>query len=188
LRTIGNIVANQLINIYKQMELHHPFLMRGKDVANVCAKFMVTGLKQDQNTKLKMSHSSKSVKSAKLDMEMQSKLRTFFMKHIYPIVRNKFGWLYEPINCWLEKSNVMLYSYFVSGVTAGKLFWPRLHIDPDVWFTVLVCLDYGRGIIRGGDFGFGSVGHALQCKHGLQSNTPHGTTEFDLHPNEPESE
>jgi hypothetical protein len=76
------------------MELHCPFLMRGKDVANVCAKFVVTGLKQDQNTKLKMSHSPKSVKSAKLEMEMLSKLRTFFMKHIYPIIWNKFGWLY----------------------------------------------------------------------------------------------
>ncbi len=73
------------------MELHHPFLVRGKDVANVYAKFVVTGLKQDQNTKLKMSDSPKSVKSAKLEMEMWNKLRTFFMKHIYPIVRNKFG-------------------------------------------------------------------------------------------------
>ncbi len=39
----------------------------------------------------------------------------------------------------------------MSGVTAGKLFWPRSHVDNDVWFTVLVCLDYGRGIIGGGD-------------------------------------
>jgi hypothetical protein len=83
------------------------------------------------------------------------------------------------------------HSYFVSGVTAGKLFWPRSHIDHDVWFTVLVCLDYGRGILGGGDFGFGSVGHVMQCKHGdvivYNPTHPHGTTEFDLHPNEPES-
>jgi hypothetical protein len=52
-------------------------------------------------------------------------------------------------------------SYFVSGVTAGKLFWSRSHIDHDVWFTILVCLDYGRGILGGGDFGFGSVGHVI---------------------------
>ncbi len=191
MRTIGNIVANQLINIYKQMELHSPFLMRGKDVANVCAKFVVTGLKQDQNTKLKMSHSPNSVKSAKLKMKIWSKLRTFFMKHIYPIVWNKFGWLYEPIICWLEKNNVMLYSDFVSGGTAGKLFLLRLHIDPNVWFTVLICLDYGRGTFHGGDFGFGSVGHVLQCKHGnvidYNATHPHGTAEFDLHPDEPES-
>jgi hypothetical protein len=85
----------------------------------------------------------------------------------------------------------MLYSYFVSGVTAGRLFWPRLHVDPDDWFTVLVCLDYGRGIIHGGDFGFGSVGHVLQWKHAdaivYNPTHPHGITKFDLHPNEPES-
>ena len=38
---------------------------------------------------------------------------------------------------------------------------------------------------------FGSVGHVLQCKHGdvfvYNPTHPHGTTEFDLHPNEPES-
>jgi hypothetical protein len=61
---------------------------------------------------------------------------------------------------------MLLHSYFVSGVTAGNLLLPRSHIDNDVLFTVLVCLDYGRGIIGGGDFGFGSVGHVLQCKHG----------------------
>ncbi len=60
-----------------------------------------------------------------------------------------------------------------------------------MWFTILVCVDYGRGIIFGGDFGFGSVGHVLQCKDGdvivYNPTHPHGTTEFDLHLNEPDS-
>jgi len=164
--------------------------MRGKDVANVCLNFVVTGLKQDLNTKLKMSHSPKNHKSALLEMEMRSKLRGIFMKHVYPIVRNEFGWLFEPINSWLEMNKVVLHAYFVSGVTARKLFWPRSNIDHDVWFTVLVCLD-GRDILGGGDFGFGSVGHVLQCKYGdvivYNPTHSHGTTEFDLHPNDPES-
>ncbi len=77
-----------------------------------------------------------------------------------------------------------------SVLTSGKLFWPRLHIDPDVWFTVLVCLDYGRGIICRGAFGFVTFGHVLQCKQGdvivYSSTHPHETTEFDMHPNDPE--
>ena len=189
--SIGAFISYELIDIYKQMELHRSFLMRGKDVANVCANFVVTGLKQDLNTKLKMSHSPKNCKSAPLEMEMRSKLRGIFMKHVYPVVKLEFGWLFEPINEWLEQNKVVLHSYFVSGVTAGKLFRPRSHIEQDVWFTVLVCKDYGRGIIGGGDFGFGSVGHVLQYRHGdvivYNPTHPHGTTEFDLHPNEPES-
>ncbi len=86
---------------------------------------------------------------------------------------------------------MLLHPYFVSGVTDDKLFWPRSHIDNDVWFTFLNCLDYGRGIIGGGDFCFGSVGHVLQCKHGdvivYNPTNPHRTTKFDLHPNESES-
>jgi hypothetical protein len=75
------------------MESCCPFLMRGQDVVNVCANFVVTGLKQDQNTKLKKSHSPKNQKSAKLEMEIQSRLRGIFMKHIYPVVWNELGWL-----------------------------------------------------------------------------------------------
>ena len=184
-------ISLELLLIYNQMELHRCFLMRGKDVANVCSNFVVTGLKQDLNTKLKMAHSPKNHNSALLEMEMRSKLRGIFRNHVYPIVCNEFRWLFHPINSWLVMNKVVLHSYFVSGVTAGKLFWPRSHIDHDVWFTVLVCLDYGRGVNGGGDFGFGSVGHVLQCKHGdvfvYNPTHPHGTTEFDLHPNEPES-
>ncbi len=100
--SIGAFISYELIYIYKQMELHCSFLMRGKDVANVCANFVVTGLKQDLNTKLKMSHSPKNCKSAPLEMEMRSKIRGIFMKHVYPVVKLEFGWLFEPINVWLE--------------------------------------------------------------------------------------
>ncbi len=86
------------------MELHCSFLMRGKDVANVCANFVVTGLKQVLNTKLKMSHLPKNQKSAHLEMEMRSKLRGIFMNHVYPVVKQEFGWLFEPINSWLENN------------------------------------------------------------------------------------
>jgi hypothetical protein len=44
------------------------------------------------------------------------------------VVRNEFGWLFEPFNSWLEMNKVILHAYFVSGVTAGKLFWPRSHL------------------------------------------------------------
>jgi hypothetical protein len=52
--------------------------MQGKEVANVCANFVVTGFKEDSNTKLKMTHSPKDDKSAILEMEMRSKLRCIF--------------------------------------------------------------------------------------------------------------
>ena len=87
-RYYWKMIANELIKIYNQMKLHRCFLMRGKDVANLCANFVVTGLKQDLNTKLKMLHSPKNHKSASLEMEMRSKLRGIFMKHVHPVVQN----------------------------------------------------------------------------------------------------
>ena len=165
--------------------MYQPFLLRGVDVANVCANFVVTGVKQDNNTKLKMSHSPKSEKHAYQEMKMREKLQGVFRIHIHPLVKQEFGWLFEPVNQWLDDNGVKLYAHFVSGVTAGKLFWPRSHTDPDVWYTVLVCLDYGKGIIDGGDFSFASIGRVLQCKHGdvliYNPQHHHGTTEFHLY-------
>jgi hypothetical protein len=126
-------VLSELLAIYCQMEIHQQFLMQGKEVANVCANFVVTGCKEDLNTKLKMIHSPKDDKSALSDMKMRSKSRSIFKKHICLIVKYEFGWLFEPVNSWLHEHNVELYADFVNGVTAGKLFWPRSHTDPDVW-------------------------------------------------------
>jgi hypothetical protein len=71
-------IGQELLATYHQMEKHHPFLMRGKQVVNVCANFVVTGLKDDNNTKLKMSHSPMSDHSALFEMEMR-----IFLRHIY---------------------------------------------------------------------------------------------------------
>ena len=166
------------------MEKHRPFLKRGVDVANVCANFVVTGIKQDNNTKLKMTHSPVSHRNAFPELQMREKLCGLFIKHIYPLVKMEFAWLFDPIEQWLKDNKVNLYANFVSGVTAGKLFWPRSHTDPDVWYTILVCVDYGQGIVGGGDFAFASIGRVLECKHGdvlvYNGLHHHGTTEFHL--------
>jgi hypothetical protein len=65
--------------------------MRGKQVANVCANFVVTGLKEDNNTNLKMSHSPLSDHSALFEMKMRSKIRGILYRHIYPLVKYEFG-------------------------------------------------------------------------------------------------
>jgi len=161
-RQITPDIGQELYVIYCEMEKHRSFLMRGKQVANVCANFVVTGLKEDNNTKLKMGHSPRSNSSALLETEMRSKIQ------------------------YLNQHKVELYAHHVSGVTAGKLFWPRSHTDPDVWYTVLVCIDYGRGVQSGGDFAFASIGSVLKCKHcSVLIYNPthhHGTTEFSLYP------
>jgi hypothetical protein len=135
-----------------------------------------------------MQHVPKNSTTAEREFHMRSKLRTIFLDKIYPLVEKDFGWLFDPIKEWLQENKIKLYAHFVTGVTAGKLFWPRSHTDPDVWYTVLVCIDYGRGIISGGDFSFASVGHILECKHGdiliYNPQCYHGTTEFQLHEND----
>ena len=138
-----------------------------------------------------MGHSPRSSSSALFEMEMRSKLRRIFKRHIYPLVQYEFGWLFETVIQYLKRHKVKLYAHHVSGVTAGKLFWPRSHTDPDVWYTVLVCVDYGRGVLSGGDFSFASFGSVLKCHHCdvliYNPTHHHGTTEFSLYPDDASS-
>jgi hypothetical protein len=90
--------------------------------------------------------------------------------------------IYLYIIHWLKQHKVAPYAHFVSGVTAGKLFWPQLHTDPDVWYTVLVCINYRRGVQSGGNFSFASIGRVLRCNHcNVLIYNPkhyHATTDF----------
>ncbi len=85
-----------------------------------------------------MSHAPKNERTALMEMEMRSKLWALILCHIYPTIKCEFGWLYEPVEQWLDCPKVELYAHFVSGVTAGRLFWPQSLTDPDLWYTVLV--------------------------------------------------
>ena len=83
---------------------------------------MVTGLKVDLNTKLKMTYTAKCERVAHLDIEMQAKLRRIFNNHIYPIIRCEFGWLYESVNAWLDEQDVTLFHILVIPCIFGILY------------------------------------------------------------------
>ena len=169
------------MRVYWEMEKHREFLQRGKSVANVCCNFVVTGHKCDLNTKLCMPHNASSANSALPDLQARLKLSALFRKYVYPIVKLEFGWLFEPAWEWVQEHELLLFSKFVTGATGGRLFWPRSHVDPDLWYTILVALDYGKGV-KGGDFAFGGVGRVMGCRHGdvliYNGLLLHGTTEF----------
>lgn len=180
-------ITTELINCYAEMEKYREFLQRGVEVANVCGNFVVTGFKADLNTKLYMTHNPKSDEVAFPEMQVRLRLKRLFIRWIYPIVRREFGWLFEPI---IDAAG-SFYATFVTGVTGGRVFWPRSHTDPDLWYTVLVALDVGRGVVSGGDFAFATHGHVLKCEHGdvlvYNGLMLHGTTEFHLYAGDPNS-
>lgn len=174
------MVTTELYRCYSEMEKYREFLQRGKEVANVCGNFVVTGFKCDLTTKLYMTHNAASADVAFPEKEVRLKLKRIFLRYIYPVVRQEFGWLFEPV---FHLGS--FYAGFVTGVTGGRVFWPRSHTDPDLWYTVLVAVDYGKGVIAGGDFAFAEQGHVLKCEHGdvlvYNGLCLHGTTEFHLH-------
>ena len=174
-------ISSELVGCYREMERCREFLQRGKEVANVCGNFVVTGFKQDLNTKLYMTHHSKAPEIAFPELQVRARLKRLFLRYVYPIVRREFGWLFQPV----MEATSDLYASFVTGVTGGRVFWPRSHTDPDLWYTVLVALDFGKGVVAGGDFAFAAHGHVLKCAHGdvlvYNGLHLHGTTEFHLH-------
>ena len=177
--TLEPNVSRELLRVYWEMEKHRPFLQRGKAVANVCCNFVVSGTKSQNNTKLLAAHVTETVQ----EVAMRGKLVGLFRKHVWPKVAHEFGWLFNPVAKFITDHDIPTWLYQVTGVTGGRLFWPRHHVDPDFWYTILIPLDYGRGLRGGGDFAFGGVGHVLGCRHGdilvYNGLELHGTTEFD---------
>ena len=97
------------------MEKYREFLQRGKEVANVCGNFVVTGFKSDLNTKLYMTHNASSVEHAFPEMQVRLRLKRRFLRYVYPIARHEFGWLFEPI---MEAAG-SFYAAFVIQVSQG---------------------------------------------------------------------
>ena len=92
-------ISAELYNIYRQMEMYQPFLLRDVDVANVCANFVVTGVKQDNDTKLKMPHLPKSEKHAYPEMKMRENCKVSLgITFIHLSSRSLGGYLIQSFN------------------------------------------------------------------------------------------
>ena len=91
-----------------------------------------------------------------------------------------------PVVRWLEACGLELFVKMCTAVTAGDCFWPQAHEDPDIWFTILLCVHYGPNAhdVGGGDFAFTSAGWIFTCGPGdifiYNPRYYHGTTEFML--------
>ena len=77
-----------------------------------------------------------------------------------------FGAFFKPPLDWVHEHDVHLFVDFISAVGMAELYWPRSHQDADAWYTVLVCVDIGAGMVAGGDFSFSSHGTVLEARHG----------------------
>ena len=175
----------ELVKVSNEVRAHNKFLQRGSEVANICVDFVVCGVKCDQNTRLVMAHANHadSVATASRAMHARLKLRCLFARWVWPVVKRHFGNLFAAFDAWASVEGVRLFAPCITSATFGFLFWPKQHVDPDAWYTILVCLDKARGLLAGGDFAFASVGWVLKCSDGdvlvYNGLYPHGTTEFD---------
>ena len=98
--------------------------------------------------------------------EVTGKLRALFENHVLPIVMNEFPSLFRHVYAWQKAYDVHFFSGPITSIGLAELFWPRAHQDKDTWYTILVCLDLGAGLERGGDFSFCTHGHVLEARDG----------------------
>lgn len=94
------------------------------------------------------------------------KLRALYLKHIKPLLMQSFQGLFKDVQEWFEANDIRLFADYVTAVGFAELYWPRSHTDADSWYTALVCIDLGNGLIEGGDFAFPTHGNVLLAQHG----------------------
>ena len=80
---LGEVVCGELLQCFFEMERVRDFLQRGKEVANVCANYVVTGLKCDLNTKLIMTHHARDTDIAHPESQMRLKLKRLFLRYVW---------------------------------------------------------------------------------------------------------
>ena len=178
--------CKELLGCYFAMEKRLEFCQRGAGAASVSVGYVATAHKCDQNTHLRMPHAPRpSADDAErlVVAQFQNKLRSIYMKRIWPIVRASFGALFRPVHHLLCSVVPLpeLFAQHVTGLAAGSCFWPRSHADKDMWYTIMVVLDAGGGVVRGGDFAFAELGWVLGLQHGdvlvFEPGHLHGATE-----------
>jgi hypothetical protein len=177
---------DELVILFKQLVALRQDLQRGGDCASVKELFVVLGYKLDRMTQQGIMHTGDNtdIKADYQIMQIWEKVRSMYHTHIAPIVADSFGLLFESVNMWLVEHNVGLWVDHVTACTMGLNFWPRMHLDEDIWFTVLVRLQVGARTVPGGDFAFPAMGWVLQTEPRdvliYNPDEYHGTTEMDL--------
>ena len=111
-------------------------------------------------------------------------MRALYIADIQPIVDSYFGILFRPVQQWFSHRGISLWAGQVTACTMGLNFWPHMHKDRDIWFTVLLRLHVGSHKAGGGHFAFPEMGWVLltEAMDILIYNPDefHGTTEMDL--------
>ena len=164
------------------------YLMRGDDVANVNCNFVILGFKCDRYSRQGLLHSvaGMSNEDKTRHRETWNTVRKLFLDYVWPIAKDSFAVVLMPVVRWLEACGLELFVKMCTAVTGGDCFWPQAHEDPDIWFTILLCVHYGPNAhdVGGGDFAFTSAGWIFTCGPGdifiYNPRYYHGTTEFSL--------
>ena len=165
-------------------QTHAPYLPRGDERGAVCVGYVGGWCKGDGDTGQAMPHShvdaTEHVQLAYLDAQIA--LGRLLTRLVLPRVKAYLGDLLDiPLDVLRE---IGLYErgpfmgYYVS-CACGTLFWPRVHVDDDVWLTILVALG---DCAAGGGWANPTCGVIHEVHAGdilvVNPRVAHGTCEF----------
>ena len=164
---------------------HRDPCLRGDGTMNVSKGFHATGFKNGLCEQIAMPHTGYATTEGALQsMHAFMKIKATYEEFVHPQVLRYASSQFCGVLHWLSEHDVLLYVKQVTSCTIGELFWPVSHVDKDLWYTVLVALDRGAGVVAGGDFAFPTLGWVLKlCDGDILIYNPtihHGTTEFHV--------
>ena len=186
--SVSSSVCMQLLDCYYKLNALSRYVRRSASTASCSLNFVACGFKKDKyGTGFKMKHTLRrdlTPKEKKDACDVWEDVRHIYLQYVQPIVFKYAGHLFYPIIDWMSAQHIRLFAGQVASSTFGECFWPVSHTDNDIWFTVLVCIHYGKGPLRGGDFSFASHGSVVKMRHGdILIYNPcvlHGTTEIEV--------
>ena len=159
-------------------------LKREPSVLNICQHFFAFGSKRHRDTTQSSTYTFKGQardlgpkggKSKKVPqnnklysnaIQCYERMRKFAKETIIPRLKEVFFLEIMVCELFFQSQGVDCWTDNFSSATMGTMFWLKSHVDMDLWWSGLVCIDNITGGIVGGDWGSASSGHVLKSYSG----------------------
>lgn len=183
---------------------HKEHLKRRPSVLNVCENFFAFGQKKHRDTQLSSTytmqgqerhegsrHGKKSTipqnnKALASSIQLYERMQNFAKQVMIKKLKTFYFLEILAVELFYASRGVQVWTDMFTSATLGSMFWPKSHVDPDLTWSGLLCMDTVDDGVLGGDWSFPESGWVLKTYSGsVLLYGPwnyHATTKMDVNP------
>ena len=194
----------EIQDLQKLAARHKEHLKRRPSVLNVCENFFAFGQKKHRDTQMSSTYSmqgqerhegpkngKKTVvpqnnKALACTIQLYERMQTFAKEVMIKKLKTFYFLEILAVELFFASKGVQVWTDMFTSATLGCMFWPKSHVDLDLTWSGLLCMDTVEDGVLGGDWSFPESGWVLKTYSGsVLLYGPwnyHATTKMDVNP------